>query len=113
MDRLYAQGYHASKKGVPKSGWSNPAFLEPVWTFFPHGQALQLLDFGCGQSTVPEKLRERGHKVIAVDVTEPRRPHPDRLVGKISDLDLEPDQFDLVYSFQVFEHLPEPRPIFE
>ena len=113
MERRYAQGYHASEEGVPKKGWSKTNFLAPVLEFYPSDTKLRILDFGSGQSVVPDELRKQGHKVIAVDVTEPLHPHPDRLTGKITDLKLEPDQFDLVYSFQVFEHLPEPRPVFE
>jgi SAM-dependent methyltransferase len=111
MDRLYALGYHASEEGVPEFGWSKPGFLEPALALFTPEESLKILDFGCGQSIVPEKLRRQGHKVIAVDVTEPIRPHPERLTGNILDLHLESDQFDLVYSFQVFEHLPNPVPI--
>lgn len=111
MDRLYGQGYHANEEGVPEFGWSDASFLKSVLAFF-EDKPLKILDFGCGQSVVPKKLRQRGHKVIAVDVTGPMRPHPDRLTGNILDLDLEPEQFDLVYSFQVFEHLSRPVPIF-
>ena len=112
MDRLYAEGYHANGEKVPEHGWSRLEFLEPALDLFENGQKLKILDFGTGQSKVPKKLREQGHRVIAVDVTEPVHPHPDRLTGNLPDLALEPHQFDLTYSFQVFEHLPEPVPLF-
>lgn len=112
MARLYADGYHAKGGNVPEHGWSRLEFLEPALKLFAEGQSLKVLDFGAGQSKVPKKLREQGHKVIAVDVTEPEHPHPDRLTGDLIELALAPNQFDLTYSFQVFEHLSEPVPLF-
>lgn len=112
MDRLYGDGYHSNEEGVPEHGWSRIEFMEPVLKLFRPGQPLAILDFGCGQSKVPAKLREKGHRVIGVDVTKPVHPHPDRLTGNILDLNLAPEQFDITYSFQVFEHLPEPTPLF-
>ena len=113
MDRLYGDGYHANEEGVPEFGWSDASFLKPALAFFKPEEPLKILDFGCGQSIVPDKLRQRGHEVTAVDITPPMRPHPHRLTGNILDLALAPEQFDLVYSFQVFEHLPQPLPVFD
>lgn len=112
MDRLYGQGYHANEEKVPGHGWSRVGFLEPVLKRYGPEESLRILDFGCGQSKVPKKLREMGHKVLGVDVTPPRHPHPDRITRNLPDLQLAPEQFDVVYSFQVFEHLSEPAPIF-
>jgi 2-polyprenyl-3-methyl-5-hydroxy-6-metoxy-1,4-benzoquinol methylase len=69
-----------------------------------------VLDFGAGQSNLPDRLREVGHRVISVDMFPPRQPHPDRLTGALRELKLEANQFDLAYSYQVFEHLPHPAP---
>lgn len=71
-----------------------------------------MLEFGVGQSTIPDQLREKYKaKVIAVDIIPPVNPHPDRLTGDIMDLKLSGNQFDLVYSLQVLEHIPEPVPV--
>lgn len=113
MDQLYARGYHAKGEKVPEHGWSRIEFLAPALNLFAKGRQLKILDFGAGQSKVPKLLREQDHRVIAVDLAEPVHPHPDRLSGNLLELKLAPDQFDLTYSFQVFEHLPEPLPIFE
>lgn len=74
---------------------------------------LQMLDFGTGQSKVPEILRRQGHHMEAVDVMSPLRPHPDRLTGDIRELQLPENSLDLSFSYKVFEHLPDPRPILD
>lgn len=111
LKSLYAKGYHGPDDGGPKKGWSkNISFLEPALKLLPNGP-LRVLDFGTGQDLAPDELRKLGHRVIAVDIAPPIRPHPDRLTGDILELGLKRNQFDLVYAFQVFEHLPNPRSI--
>jgi SAM-dependent methyltransferase len=97
--------------GRPTGGWADTAFLEPALARLDTGKRLSILDFGAGESRVPGLLRARGHRVVAVDVLPPATPHPDRYTGAIETLNLAPARFDLVYAFQVFEHLPEPAPI--
>lgn len=110
MEALYGRGYHGPDDGAPEAGWADPSFLDPALRRLPGDRPLRILDFGAGQSTVPDRLRQRGHRVVAIDLVPPLRPHPDRVTGDLRALDLEPNGFDLAYSFQVFEHLPEPRP---
>lgn len=110
MERLYRSGYHGPDDGAPGEGWADPAFLSPALERLADDSPLRVLDFGAGQSRVPDRLREAGHRVVAVDIVPPTRPHPDRLTGDLFELRLEADTFDVVYAFQVFEHLPEPRP---
>lgn len=112
LSNLYSKGYHGPDDGAPKKGWSNVNFLDEIWDVLPK-KALTIFDFGCGQSLVANHLRLLGHKTLAVDIAPPLHPHPDRLTGDLLELALEPDVFDFVYSFQVFEHLPEPRPVLE
>ena len=112
MAKLYEEGYHGPQDGAPEIGWANAEFLAPALARVRRAP-LRILDFGCGQSLVPAMLRDEGHRVIAVDLAPPLRPHPDRLTGPLDALDLAPRSFDLAYAFQVFEHLPEPRPIFD
>jgi SAM-dependent methyltransferase len=69
-----------------------------------------VLDFGCGNSPFADQLRVHGHRVLAVDLRPPRRPHPDRLTGDLCALALTEAQFDLAYAYRVFEYLPEPQP---
>lgn len=102
----------ARHEAAPVQGWADPSFLEPALERLP-SRPLRILDFGAGESVVPDLLRREGHEVIALDVSPPSRPHPQRLVGSLGEVRLPPESFDLVYAFQVFEHLPEPRPVLE
>jgi SAM-dependent methyltransferase len=111
MERLYAASYHGPTDGAPEEGWADPTFLDPAFVRLPK-RPLRILDFGTGQSRVPDLLRGAGHRVLAVDLMPPTRPHPDRLTGRLDALPL-PARFDLAFAFQVFEHLPEPRAPFE
>lgn len=113
LSELYAQGYHGPKDGAPITGWSNTSFLDPAFDLLEQREKLHVLDFGTGQSLVPKKLREKGHKVIAVDVVSPVHPHHDRLTGDLIEFKFDADQFDFIFSFQVLEHLPRPRPLLD
>lgn len=93
---------------APAEGWADERFLEPALARLDEGRRLSILDFGAGDSRVPDLLRARGHRVIGVDLVAPARPHPDRLTGPLESLGLPVGTFDLVYAFQVFEHLPDP-----
>lgn len=113
MDRRYHAGYRGPSEGAPEGGWADPGFLAPALALLAGVHTLRVLDFGTGQSRIPELLRAQGHRVIAVDMSPPLEPHPDRLTGSLPSLGLEGEQFDLAFAFQVFEHLPEPRPFLE
>lgn len=108
---LYESGYHGINDGAPQQGWADPAFLQPALARLDPATPLNILDFGAGQSLVPKRLRARGHRVLAIDVIPPSEPHPDRFTGDILTCALPEKEFDLIYSFQVFEHLPNPRPV--
>lgn len=109
MADLYREGYHGLGEGAPEVGWADSKFLQPALDLAGRDRQLRVLDFGTGQSLIPDLLRSQGHRVTAVDVVPPVRPHADRLTGDLPELALESAQFDLAYSFQVFEHLPAPR----
>lgn len=114
LSQMYSEGFHGPEDGGPKKGWKKDlSFLEPALQFLPKEKSLDILDFGTGQDRTPDLLREQGQRVIAVDIAPPLRPHPDRLTGNLLHLGLESERFDFVYSFQVFEHLPQPRPVLD
>lgn len=110
LNKLYASGYHNSEEGAPDTGWADTEFLKPALEFLNRKQ-MDILDFGCGESKVPDILRNQGYSVTGIDVAPPVREQENRLTGNILDLELPRNKFDLVYSFQVFEHLPEPEPV--
>lgn len=113
LETAYSSGWHSHLDGAPQTGWADPSFLDPALQLVDTARGLDILDFGTGQSLATDILRSRGHKVTAVDVVPPARPHPDRLTGLLLDLKLPAGSFDLAFAFQVFEHLPEPRPILD
>lgn len=111
MVEKYQEGYHGCSEGAPRRGWLRTAcFLDPALELLGD-RRLKILDFGCGESGVWKELRRRGHDSWGVDIVAPRRRNPCRLTGDIMELDLPEEEFDLIYSFQVFEHIPEPLPV--
>lgn len=85
-------------------------FLSPALTWLPPTK-LSILDFGCGESTIPKRLRKVGHRVIEVDIVPPKKSHKDRFTGNIMDLDIPQHSFDLIYSYNAFEYIANPLPI--
>ena len=82
-------------------------------------QNLKVLDAGCGPGTLTRPLAELGHQVTAVDVSAQMLQRArQNLAGQekrvefirsdASELDLEPDSYDLVVSRYVVWTLPEP-----
>lgn len=108
MAARYRDGYHGADDGAPVTGWADARFLEPALHRLGHSP-LKILDVGTGNSELPEQLRVQGHRVMAIDVAPPLRAHPDRLTGSMLTTDVG-SAYDLVFAFQVMEHLPEPRP---
>lgn len=100
--------YQAPDADTPEGGWAHTDFLDPAFERLGRQRSLRVMDFGAGESRVPGLLRERGHRVIEADLAPPARPHPDRYTGPLRSLPLPFRRFDLIYSFQVFEHLAEP-----
>ncbi len=112
-EHIYEARHGDTSQGVPTTRWADTTFLEPLWQHLNPNRPQNILDFGCGRSVVPEQLRAQGHEVIGIDIYPPEQPRPDRLTGNLLDLALASDRFDLAYAFQVFEHLPKPRPFLE
>lgn len=110
LSERYREGYHGVEDGAPDIGWANEEFLEPVWRYLPR-RGLTIMDFGAGTSLVGSILRHRDNRVVEVDIARSDNSHPDRLTGDIDTLPISPRSFDLIYSFQVFEHLAEPLPV--
>jgi SAM-dependent methyltransferase len=112
MVRAYRVGRHGPDDGAPVLGWASLEFLGPAPERLGGARRLAILDFGCGQSYVPAALRAAGHRAIAVDLV-PRSGHTPTGSRAICALRLAPGTFDLAFAFQVFEHLPEPRPFLD
>jgi SAM-dependent methyltransferase len=88
--------------------------LAPVWQFLPEEQTLQVLDFGPSASEIAGKLRALGHRVVESDtelqalVSSMDCVRHERMLDRRSK-SLKARQFDLIYSYHVFEHLADPR----
>jgi 2-polyprenyl-3-methyl-5-hydroxy-6-metoxy-1,4-benzoquinol methylase len=77
------------------------------------------LDIGCGNGCLAVELAKRGHSVVGIDLAEPgiliaRESCPTgrfEVLAADKDLleELGEEPFDLVYSFEVIEHLYDPR----
>jgi 2-polyprenyl-3-methyl-5-hydroxy-6-metoxy-1,4-benzoquinol methylase len=74
-----------------------------------------VLDAGCGTGRGTERLNHRGAQVTAVDIgpklvtlTHARYPCQ-ALVASVSQLPFADDTFDVVFSTEVIEHMPDPN----
>ena len=100
-------------------GCGNPYQRDDMWLNFFAGIAGRLiddiapttvLDAGCAMGFLVEKLRARGVQAFGIDISEYaiQNVHPDSQdycwVGSI--IDPFPQQYDLIVSIEVLEHLP-------
>ncbi len=77
------------------------------------GDAGRVLDLGCGAGYGAAALAAAGSRVLGVDRIPPdpsSRGRADFLLADLNALPLSERAFDLVVSFQVIEHLEDPRP---
>lgn len=74
-------------------------------------QGLRILEIGCGRGPMMTALRARGHNVIGVDFNETLLATWDHggqvCVARGEQLPFAEGEFDLVMSFDVFEHIPD------
>lgn len=83
------------------------------WAVGPPRVNLRVLDFGAGMGTYALGARERGYQVECVELDAGLREHLARLglPGVPSLDDLDGSGYDLVYSFNVLEHIEDDRGI--
>lgn len=113
MAELYAAGYKGQEEEQLPKDLSPASLLEPALNLLPEQVALNILDFGSGQSQLDSSLRQMGHSVVAADLDFVNYPDPLLFLESLIRQQAAPDNFDFVYSFQVFERLPEPRPVLD
>jgi SAM-dependent methyltransferase len=74
-----------------------------------------LLDVGCGGGLFLGMLRERGFRVVGLDLSREaaqvawERQHAPALCGTLDDAPFGPRSFAAITMFHVLEHLPDPR----
>lgn len=105
----YARGGHHDEGEPPENGWADEAFLDPAFRLLGRDRDLRILDFGCGDSDLPDRLRARGNRTVGIDLAPPKRRARARIAADLEGTGLPAAFFDLVYAYQVFEHLTRPR----
>jgi SAM-dependent methyltransferase len=91
------------------------AFVSFVLRVAPpaEGTATKLLDVGCGSGWSTYLFAEAGYTASGIDLNPlafEAPPHPRCTVsaGSAMDMDLPPESFDVVVSYQCLEHIPDP-----
>lgn len=89
----------------------NLAFLEQTGLL---GRDRKILEVGCGTGAMVNELAGRGYSVIGTDISQEaikygRQKYPGLSLeaGPAQRLPYPPEMFDLVISFDVFEHIPQ------
>nr|WP_249808867.1 class I SAM-dependent methyltransferase [Bradyrhizobium sp. 174] len=94
-----------------------PALLGILDNLGRPAESLRLMDLGCGNGSVTELLRKRGHPVVGIDPSEDgikaakaKYPHLTVERGSAYDeLSKTYGKFDIVVSLEVVEHVYSPR----
>lgn len=123
FEKDYFNGYYKKMVGdfsdqdlakAKKWFWGWFKALEDVCDF-KHGRNREILEIGCSIGGAAAILAERGFKVSASDISDYALQRARKLLPQITFLKWDitkkfPKQkkFDLVYGFEVIEHIPEP-----
>ncbi|MGF1477047.1 MAG: class I SAM-dependent methyltransferase [Geminicoccaceae bacterium] len=106
---FWAQG--AQTDDWVRSHWGNAGanahFLKQTGLL---NEPKRVLEIGCGKGNLLRDLHARGHQVVGLDLSEKalRVCDPDvpRVAGRGDALPFKTGAFDIVVSFDVFEHIP-------
>jgi len=110
LPKIYSSEYEAYKK---KSGvvsqLKNQRFINMVKPYMLHGANTKVLDFGCGSGDFLVSLSPLTQsKLVGFDINPPNRSSNEVIfLGREDEIKLH-GPFDLIVSFQVIEHLPDP-----
>src|SRR5262245_53603229 len=86
-----------------------------LWRSCPSGGGRRLLDFGCGAGGFLLEARAAGFDVMGLELNRAMATYVAEtsgipvFLGLLSDPRFENERFNIVASFQVFEHLVDPR----
>lgn len=78
----------------------------------PRDRPLRVLEAGCGSLPLTLDFGERSH-LVGIDISEEQLARngvvDEKILADLQVHDFEPDSFDLVFCWDVLEHLPEPE----
>ena len=114
-----ARSYTRNHKQLFTDSEASQRWTRVLARFIAQGEALNILDAGCGPGTVTRSLVELGHKVTAVDVSTEMLDRAKGIVdasagrvrflqADVADLPFPDDHFDMVISRYVVWTLPDP-----
>ncbi len=110
LPKIYSSEYEAYKE---KSGIvaqiKNRRFINMVKPYMLHGSGTRVLDFGCGSGDFLESISPLTQsQLVGFDINPPKRSSNKVIfLGREDEIKLH-GPFDLIVSFQVIEHLPDP-----
>lgn len=93
-------------------------YLDKMFAYLISTGARNVLDVGCGEGIVYRAMRERGwigqwtgfdYSAEAVEFAKHASPEADWRQASADEIPFPENSFDLVFSSQVFEHLPNPE----
>ena len=96
-------------KSTQKNNTKSIQLLSPALTWLPPTK-LHILDLGCGDCNIDKRLRKVGHEVVKINVTPPSQ-LSDRFTSEVLNLNIPEQPFDFIYSYDLFEYLPNPMPV--
>lgn len=109
-DRVWAQGLEAGRE-VLGNLQTNLEFLAQTDLLKPEDR---ILEVGCGTGAIVAELTRRGHDIIGTDISREAIEHGRRKHGNVhlearpaEDLGFGDESFDVVLSFDLFEHIEE------
>jgi ubiquinone/menaquinone biosynthesis C-methylase UbiE len=114
QQELYDRGWHKElQAGKEERGnlKTNLEFLAQTDLLKPHDR---ILEIGCGIGTVVHELSKKGHDIIGIDISSEAIEYGRKKYGDISlevqaaeTLPYENESFEVVLSFDLFEHIAE------
>lgn len=106
IDAYYPEGYFAHRGGMTRRYARQAAYIP--------GRAGDLLDIGAARGDFLSVMRDRGWEVTGIEPSTAENPHDLPIHRRrFPDEDLlDPESFDVITAWAVFEHLHDPRAAF-
>jgi 2-polyprenyl-3-methyl-5-hydroxy-6-metoxy-1,4-benzoquinol methylase len=100
----------------PLIRYANKRFFETIQTLLSDLPPSNILDAGCGEGVVLDRILNQGHSVLGLDIDLERLIEGKHLLdktpliqGSLHSLPLQSNSFDAVLSLEVLEHVSNPE----